>query len=234
VGWVVSFHPRDDLSTLTSQLAQVRHQTDNLRVLSHEYANKLSTVSGLIQIGAYNQALNTIRKETETHQKLIDFICATFKSRVVAGLLLGKYSRARELGLTLEFDPYCQLLRAPTLLSEDELAAIIGNLLDNAYEATLKNPDSNNSVSILVTDANKNELVVEVADNGIGIPQKIVESLFDKGITSKEQPGHGIGLYLVHQFVTRIGGSILIDDAEPSGTIFSLFIPNKGLNNGNL
>ncbi len=233
-GWVVSFRPRNDKSTLNYQLNEVRQQTDNLRVLSHEYANKLSTISGLIQIGAYEQALNAIRKETETHQKLIDFISSTFNSKVIAGLLLGKYSRARELGLSLEFDPYCSLQHAPTRISEDELAAIVGNLLDNAYEATLKNPDSSKLVTILLSDRNPEELVVEVADNGTGIPPQIAESLFDKGITSKEQPGHGIGLYLVHHFVIRVGGTILVDDAEPKGTIFSLFIPNTSNKDGNL
>ncbi len=233
-GWVVSFRPRNDKSTLNYQLNEVRKQADTLRVLSHEYANKLSTISGLIQIGAYKQALNAIRKETETHQKLIDFISSTFNSKVVAGLLLGKYSRAHELGLTLEFDPYCRLQQVPQRITEDELAAIVGNLLDNAYEATLKNPSSNKRVTILLSDRNQQELVVEVADNGIGIPAQIAESLFDKGITSKEQPGHGIGLYLVHHFVTRAGGAILVDDAEPQGTIFSLFIPNTSNKNGNL
>ncbi len=122
----------------------------------------------------------------------------------------------------------------PTKLTDDELAAIIGNLLDNAYEATLKNPDSNKCISILISDANETELVVEVADNGTGIPDEIAESLFDKGITSKSQPGHGIGLYLVHQLVNNAGGAILVDDAEPTGTIFSLFIPNESLKDGNL
>ena len=234
LGWVVSFRLRNDLNTLTSQLNQIRQQTDSLRVVSHEYANKLSTISGMIQIGAYDQALNTIRQETETHQQLIDFITRTFNSKVVAGLLLGKYSRAKELGLTLEFDPCCQLNTPPTLLSEDELAAIVGNLLDNAYEATLKNPDSNKRVSIFLSDDNENELVVEVADNGIGISEDVAESLFDRGVTSKKQSGHGIGLYLVHEYVTKVNGNILIDDAEPSGTIFSIFIPNGSLMHGNL
>ncbi|MEI8598752.1 hypothetical protein P4S64_17690 [Vibrio sp. M60_M31a] len=80
-GWVISFRPRNDLNTLTSQLTHIQQQTDNLRVLSHEYANKLSTVSGLIQIGAYEEALSTIRQETETHQRLIDYISQTFNSK---------------------------------------------------------------------------------------------------------------------------------------------------------
>ncbi len=233
-GWVISFRPRNDLNTLTSQLTHIQQQTDNLRVLSHEYANKLSTVSGLIQIGAYEEALSTIRQETETHQRLIDYISQTFNSKIIAGLLLGKYSRAKELGLELSFDPYCQLSYPPTRLTEDELAAIVGNLLDNAYEATLKNSNSNRCISILISDANEKELLVEVADNGIGIEDEIADSLFEKGITSKTQPGHGIGLYLVHQLVNNTGGSILIDHTETTGTIFSLFIPNESSKHGNL
>lgn len=227
VGWVVSFRPRNDKSILNYELNNIRQQTDHLRVLSHEYVNKLSTISGLIQIGAYQQALKAIRQESETHQKLIDFISQTFNSKVVAGLLLGKYSRAHELGLTLEFDPYCQLLNPPARLTEDELAAIVGNLLDNAYEATLKNPDSNKVITILLSDFSEQELIIEVTDNGPGIAPQIADSLFTKGVSSKNKSGHGIGLYLVHHLVTRTGGTIVVDDAEPAGTVFSLYIPNE-------
>ncbi len=185
VGWVISFRLRNELSILTSQLTQIRQHTDNLRVLSHEHANRLSTVGGLIQIGAYDEAVKAIRSETETHQQLIDFISQTFRSKVIAGLLLGKFSRAKELGLTLEFDP-CSLLQGePVNISADELAAVVGNLLDNAFEATLNNPNSAKEISILLTDAS-DELVIEVADNGTGIPDNIVDSLFAKGVSSKK------------------------------------------------
>lgn len=224
-GWVISFRKRNDLNTLTSQLSQIHQHTDNLRVLSHEHANRLSTIGGLIQIGAYDDALKAIRSETESQQQLIDYIAQTFRSRVIAGQLLGKYCRAKELGLTLEFDPCCELNADPVNITADELAAVVGNLLDNAFEASLKNPDSHRAISILLTDAG-DELVIEVADNGTGIPDNIADTLFTKGVSSKAQPGHGIGLYLVYSFVTQAGGTILLDDAEPRGTIFSLFIPN--------
>ncbi|MDW6092878.1 ATP-binding protein [Vibrio rhizosphaerae] len=225
IGWVVSFRRRDDINTLTSQISQIRQHTENLRVLSHEYTNRLSTIGGLVQIGAYDEAIQAIQKETQNQQQLIDYITQTFCSRIIAGLLLGKYSRAKELGLQLEFDPLCQMQKQPQCMSSDELAAILGNLLDNAFEATLKNDSSNKTISLLLTDAS-DELVIEVADNGTGIPEEISDSLFSKGVSSKEQPGHGIGLYLVHRLVTQANGSILIDHAEPKGTIFSIFIPN--------
>lgn len=225
IGWVVSFRKRDDINTLTTQISQIKQHTENLRVLRHEQANQLSMISGMIQIGAYDDAVNVIKTETQSQQQLIDFISQTFYSRIVAGLLIGKYSRAKELGIQLEFDPLCQLQHDPYCMTADELSAILGNLLDNAFEATLKNPQSNKTITLLLSDAS-DELVIEVADNGVGIPEEISDSLFTKGVTSKGQPGHGIGLYLVHHFVTRANGEILLDSAEPSGTIFSIFIPN--------
>jgi len=233
-GWVVSFRPRNDLNILTSQLVNSRQEADSLRVVSHEYANKLSTISGMIQIGAYDQALSTILLETENYQKLIDFVTQSFNSKIIAGLLLGKYSKAKELGLTLEFDPYSQLHRLPSSLSEEELVAIIGNLLDNAFEATLKNSESNKTISILLSDDNPLELVIEVADNGVGVSKELIDSLFEKGISSKEETGHGIGLYLVQHYVNKVGGHILIDEADLSGAIFSIFIPNEPITDGNL
>ncbi|OEF90886.1 ATPase [Vibrio anguillarum] len=226
IGWVVSFRRRNDFNTLTSQLSQIRQHNDNLRVMSHEFANRLSTIGGLIQIGAYDEAVKTIRRETAEQQQLIDFISLTFHPKVIAGLLLGKYSRAKELGLCLEFDPMSHLHQEPQCMTSDELAAVLGNLLDNAFEATLKNPNNNKTISLLLTD-NGEELVIEVADNGNGIPADIAQTLFLKGVSSKNQQGHGIGLYLVHRFVTQAHGSILIDSAEPQGTIFSIFIPNR-------
>ncbi len=225
-GWVVSFRRRNDINTLTHQLTQVRQFTENFRVVTHEHANRLSTISGLIQIGEYDQALKTIRSETENQQQLIDYVSNTFNCRIIAGLLLGKYSRAQELGLKLEFESTCLLQSEPVNISSNELAAVIGNLLDNAFEATLKNPNSNKTIVLLITDIT-DELVVEVSDNGAGVDLDKVHLLFEKGATSKEEDGHGIGLYLVHRFITNAGGVVIVDEAEPLGAIFSLFVPNK-------
>ncbi|MFT7053569.1 MAG: two-component system cit operon sensor histidine kinase CitA [Psychromonas sp.] len=230
IGWVVSFRRRNDYNMLTSQISQIHQHNENLRVLNHEYANRLSTISGLIQIGAYDEAIQTICDESEEQQHLIDFITRNFSSKIIAGLLLGKYSRAKELGLTLKFDPTCQLQQNTSGLSSGELAAILGNLLDNAYEATLKNPNSNKIIQLLLLNTNQ-ELIIEIADNGTGIADDMSETLFTKGVSSKKYPGHGIGLYLIQQYVTQVDGSILIDKAEQQGTIFSIFIPNKSNKN---
>lgn len=229
IGWVISFRHKNDINSLTAELTQIKLYTDNLRVMRHEYANKLSTISGLIEIGEYDTALALINSENSRKQKLIDFISSRIKCKQVAGILLGKYARSQELGLKLRFDPTCQLYNLTVNIEPDELSAIIGNLIDNAFEATLRNPESNKIITLLITDAG-NELVIEISDNGCGIDPKIASSIFERGVTSKDDgKGHGIGLYLIHRYVTNAGGVILVDNAEPKGSIFSIFIPNDGI-----
>lgn len=228
IGWVVSFRNKNDINLLTAELTQIKQYTENLRVMRHEHANKLSTISGLIEIGDTQSALDLINSENIRKQQLIDFISSRIKLKQVAGILLGKYARSRELGIDLQFDPTCQLYDLSGQIEPNELSTVIGNLLDNAFEATIKNPDSNRVVSLLITDAG-NDLVIEVSDNGCGISSDIVGTIFSRGVTSKhDSEGHGIGLYLINRYVTNAGGVILIDDAEPKGAIFSIFIPNKG------
>lgn len=228
IGWVVSFRQKNDINSLTAELTQIKQYTDNLRVMRHEHANKLSTISGLIEIGDNKAALELINSENIKKQQLIDFISSRIKLRQIAGILLGKYSRSCELGLELQFDPTCQLRHLNEKIEPNELSAIIGNLIDNAFEATLQNPESNKIVTVLITDAG-DDLVVEVSDNGCGISSDIASTIFERGVTSKkDSEGHGIGLYLINRYVMNAGGVILVDDAEPKGTIFSIFIPNKG------
>ncbi len=139
-GWVISFRSKDDINTLSLQLSQVQQYADNLRAVQHEHRNLISTIAGLLFLKRYNQALELIQQQSESHQKVIDFIARNFQDNHLAGLSIGKYYRAKELGLELIFDPACFVDRLPTALSHNEWISIVGNLLDNAYNASLRQP----------------------------------------------------------------------------------------------
>ncbi len=224
IGSVVSLRQQDDIGALTTKLAQAQHYIDNLRVLRHEHNNQLSAISGLIQIGEYDKALAELESTNSDKQELIYYITKTFQPKTIAGLLLGKYSRAKELGLHLEFDPMSSFSGQKSPLKEEELSAVLGNLLDNAFESSLKNPQNNKRINLLLSDQSE-ELVIVVSDNGVGIEQDNIDDLFRQGVTSKEGTEHGIGLYLVDQYVKRENGTIIIEDAEPEGVVFSIYIP---------
>lgn len=142
-------------------------------------------------------------------------------------MLLGKAARAREKGVELSFDPACRVDKPFLPLLESELVSIIGNLLDNAIEATQRAPLPHAPVDVLIK-LNEQELIIEVADQGVGITPEIRDRIFERGITTKTRGDHGIGLYLIESYVTQAGGAIEVADNTPRGAIFSLFIPATG------
>ena len=210
-------------NALTAQLSQVKRYVDNLRIMRHEQLNRMTTLSGLLHMGHYDEAIRYIQAQSEHAQELLDFISSHFHSPTLCGLLLGKATRAREKGVALSFDPACRIDRPLPSLMESELISIIGNLLDNAIEATQRAELPHEPVEVLI-QLNARELIIEVADRGVGIRPDIRERIFERGVTTKTRGDHGIGLYLIEHYVTQAGGTIEVADNAPRGTIFTLFI----------
>ncbi|WP_157288552.1 ATP-binding protein [Uliginosibacterium gangwonense] len=229
-GWVISFRRKDDIATLSMQLSQIKRYADNLRVIRHEHMNWISTLSGLLQMRYFDEALQLAKMQSETQQRTLDYISDTFLNPQVCGLLLGKFYRARELGLQLEFDPGCRLTELPSVPSTSEWMSIIGNLLDNAFDAALAEGAQGKTITFYMADSDT-EVIIEVADNGVGVDESIRERIFERGVSSKGSGERGIGLYLVKTFVEQVGGVITIDENEPCGTVFSVFVP-KGEKSG--
>lgn len=223
-GWVISFRAFNDINLLSSQLTQVKQYADNLRTLRHEHLNWMATLSGLIYMKRYDEAENFIKLHSVDNQKSLDFIVQHFKIPAICGLLIGKYSQAHEKGIKLIFDPANQLIALPPTLTEIEFMSILGNLLDNAFKACLKNNLGSHVVHLYLSDAT-DEIVLEVSDQGCGIDSSIRDSLFEPGITTENSKEHGIGLHLVSTYTKKANGYITFDDNQPYGSIFSVFIP---------
>ena len=107
----------------------------------------------------------------------------------------------------------------------EKLKLIIGNLISNAIKFT---PEFG---KILVTaQQSKNELIVKVKDNGIGIPDDKVSKIFDRFYqiddeTTREGEGTGIGLAIVKEFSLLMKGTIKVKSAVNRGSEFILTLP---------
>lgn len=226
IGVVSSFRRRDELDQISQQLTRIQQYADTLRSQTHEYSNKLHTIAGLIQIDAKDEALALIGSEVSDHQALIHLLLDAVPDPVIAGCLLGKYNRAREMGLRLEIDPDSQMADVPTELPRDQLVSVLGNLIDNALEATRQHQGTGGRVALSMTDLG-HDLIFEVEDQGPGVPSAQQERIFERGFSSKVETGHGIGLFLVRQFVDRWGGSVTVENLQPAGSRFTLYLPKR-------
>ena len=116
----------------------------------------------------------------------------------------------------------CKLNISEITFSKRKLRTILYNLIYNAIKFRDKKRRSNIVVS---THKQKDFMVITVKDNGIGIKQKDLESVFSKYYKlSDGMEGSGIGLYLVKEIVTREGGKILLKSQVNKGTEFKVFL----------
>ncbi len=225
-GVVSSFRRKDELDLVSKKLTRIQQYADGLRSQAHEYSNKLHTIAGLIQLDAKSEALAFIGQETQEHQELIHLLLEAVPDPVLAGFLLGKYNRARELGLYLVIDPESKMTELPEHLPREQLVSVLGNLIDNALEATLQHKGTGGEVKLSMTDLG-NDLIFEVEDQGAGILLHQQQQIFEKGFTSKTETGHGIGLHLVKELMQTLGGTITLEQGEEEGSRFIVYLPKR-------
>ncbi len=73
-----------------------------------------------------------------------------------------------------------------------------------------------------------NEIMIEIADNGPGIPKENLGKIFDPFFTTKEVgKGTGLGLSIVYSIIEKLGGRIMVASEEGQGTTFTIYLPVK-------
>jgi two-component system phosphate regulon sensor histidine kinase PhoR len=137
--------------------------------------------------------------------------------------------RAEANGLALDFDPGGLALDAQVLADEEAIRQIVDNLVDNAIKYT---PEGR-SVSVLCW-GDHNELCIEVADTGIGIPRDDLPRIFERfyrvdKARSRELGGTGLGLSIVKHLVVALGGQIDVTSRVGSGTRFQVRLPRAAV-----
>lgn len=223
IGSVAMFKDMTEVKLLAEELTGVKKFVEALRVQNHEHMNKLHTISGLIQLKRYNEAVDYISLISEEHQEITGFLTKNINDYMVAGLLLGKYGRAKELKAKLIIDRSCRLKYLPPHVESSTVAIILGNLLENALEAVLSMPAERKQVSCIVK-GNEEQLFISVKDWGPGISPNNLKHIFERGFTTKGPDSRGIGLFLVKQYVDYLKGQVTVS-SNSEGTRFDIIIP---------
>lgn len=226
IGAVATFQDKTEVNRLAEELTGVKSFVEALRVQNHEYMNKLHTIAGLIQLEKSQQALDYIFDITEEQQELTRIISKNIFDHSIAGLILGKYARAKELRVNLEIDRESKLFELPPCLETGDMVAVIGNLIENALDAVRQAEQERRKVYLAIFDK-PGELIITVRDWGNGIPEEKLETIFNQGYTTKGSADRGIGLYLVRQYVELAGGRITVKNLNEGGADFSIIIPKK-------
>jgi sensor histidine kinase regulating citrate/malate metabolism len=224
IGSVTTLRDRTELSSLERELGTTRTATDTLRAQAHEFANQLHVISGLIQIGEYDSVVQFVNGATVDRTRLNDEVTSRIQDPALAALLIAKSSLATERGVALKLDPESALRPVSDELSRD-LTTVVGNLVDNAFDAVTGLPGA--AVRVLVEEGadpatGGDQVTVTVRDTGPGVPAEAVEEIFRQGFSTKEAgpaDGRGFGLALSRVVCRRSGGDLTV--ANDGGAVFT-------------
>ena len=222
LGWVVTFQDRTESETLKRQLDDAIGLTETLRAQSHEFANRLHTLAGLVELGHYAEAIQFVTDVSAARAGLTDQLQAAIRDPMLVALTLAKHSLADERGVQLRVAP--DSLVASDIAAASEVLTVVGNLIDNAIEAATLGPQPRwVELTVVAADA---DLLVRVRDSGPGVPAHLRDAIFKDGVTTKSSrtgARRGIGLALVRQVVERRGGMISV--GHDDGAVFTAVLP---------
>lgn len=227
IGAVSSFRLQSDIDKLSEELSQVKQYTEALRAQTHEYHNFLYTISGLIQLHSYEDAIELIQLETAEHQSLIQFMTRRLQDPFLGGIVIGFLNRAKELKVRFILDEDSYLEKIPSHLQKHLFVSIIGNLVTNAFEAVESKPEAERNVRIYIFD-NGEEIIIEVEDSGNGMPNGLLDIVLTEKISTKSEGDHGYGLVKVKDSLNDLAGKISIERGDLGGALFIVSIPKGG------
>lgn len=115
----------------------------------------------------------------------------------------------------------------PVVADKSMIKTILRNLISNAIKFT--NPGGEIIISV---EQNSKELIVSVADNGVGIKKEDINNLFridcsTSTFGTNEETGTGLGLLLCKEFIEMHGGKIWAESDGVSGSVFNFSLPLK-------
>ncbi|WP_406040406.1 ATP-binding protein [Micromonospora sp. NBC_00898] len=228
LGSVTTLRDRTELARLEREIGSFRSTTELLRAQTHEFANQLHTISGLIQIGEHDEVVRYVDTLSRHRASLDLTVTSRIHDTAVAALLMAKSAVAAERRVELRISERTGLDRLAPEVSAD-VATVLGNLVDNAVEAIAGGREAGTGGSAerpawveveLRQDASSVEIVVR--DSGPGVAPELAQEVFTHGFTTKAAQGgeRGIGLALTRLVCTRRGGEIAVANTE-EGAMFT-------------
>jgi signal transduction histidine kinase len=139
--------------------------------------------------------------------------------------------RAKDKSFNAEFETKFDATLAPINVVPQDIGRVILNLINNAFYAVnarqkMEQDSDYKPLVTLTTSKQGDQVVIEVADNGTGMPDQVKEKIFQPFFTTKPTgEGTGLGLSLSYDIVKAHGGEIKVEATEGEGTEFVILLP---------
>jgi len=246
---LLEMHPRDRLLRITKEEAQLSKQEVTkvlVRGLAHEIKNPLGGIRGAAQLLArqlpeesMKDYTDVIIEEADRLRNLVDRMLGPYRPPNLQPLNIHEITERvyslveaetqRELTLVRDYDPSIPDITA----DREQLIQALLNILRNAMQAIAEQGGLQKGRITLRTRALRQFTIgqvrhrlvcrVQIIDNGPGIPNDIVESIFYPMVSGRPE-GTGLGLSITQNIISQHQGLIECE-SKPGRTVFTMFLP---------
>ena len=211
--------PLSALNIITNTLTDVPEEK---RLLIRNSVQRINDIANdLLQKGKSTQ--NSPVSKVKNDAFLLKQNCSFLISTVIDNIVSEKRIQYREkMGVSINVDlknSFGLFVNA----NPNELSRVISNLINNSVEAL---PDHYGNIDVSVFSASKNNVSIQIKDNGSGIPKHILSKLGQTGVThgkDNSQSGSGLGVYHAIKTIHEFGGTIIFQSVTSEDLINSEF-----------
>jgi signal transduction histidine kinase len=189
----------------------------NLEKISHHGKRADAIVKGMLQ---HSRSSNGVKEPTDINALADEYLRLAFH---------GLRAKDKSFNATLKTD-YAESIGNINIIPQD-IGRVVLNLINNAFYVVDEKKKSGiegyePTVSVSTKKIN-GKVEIKVMDNGNGIPQKVIDKIFQPFFTTKPTgQGTGLGLSLSYDIVKAHGGEIKVNTKEGNGTEFIIELPN--------
>ena len=206
---------KDDAEAITEDIIQ------NLEKVIHHGKRADAIVKGMLQ----HSRISTGQKEPTDINALAD----EYLRLSYHGL------RAKDKSFNAIIQTYFDDSIGKVNIVPQDIGRVLLNLFNNAFYAVTEKNTSTSSVlpeyepTVSVSTKKLNDKIeIKVSDNGVGIPQKVLDKIFQPFFTTKPTgQGTGLGLSLSYDIIKAHGGEIKVETKDGEGAEFIIYIPIK-------
>ena len=216
--YIIKVEQEKKESEVQSKYSEIlKNITEELRARQHDFKNHLNVMNGLIENTKGYELKEYIGSLNKSMIGIEDIIY--IDNPIFRAIIYSKISQANSKNIKFLYS--VNNLFNNISVKDYELSEILGNLIDNAFEA-VENQEGEKLVSIKIYLEGEFN-IIEIINSGITLKSENIKRIFERGFSTKQGYNRGYGLYNAKKIVERTGGKVQLS-LEEDFTVFKLFI----------
>lgn len=207
-------------TSLLESIKNLELLNSTLKSQRHDYLNQMQVVHGLLELEEYEEAkvyMNSVFKEIMKVSKALKTAQPAVNALLQAKLQIAE---EKEIDMYLEIKSDLKALQ----IEPWELCKVLANIIDNAITA-LDQREENKELHLKIEQETEHYIII-ISNNGPKIPSHKLGTIFIEGYTTKKEKGHGMGLAIVKDIMTRANAKLKVESRDEE-TSFILSFPRR-------